>query len=99
MSIASAPTSHIVVGPDGRPRIDGTSYRVETVVIDHFHHGWSPVEISRQHCGEITPAQVHAALAFYYDNREFMDQQIRKTLATAQRLQEEIEEFQTQLLK
>jgi uncharacterized protein (DUF433 family) len=99
MSIAFAPSSQIVVGPDGRPRIDGTSYRVETVVIDHFHHGWSPVEISRQYAGEITPAQVHAALAFYYDNREFMDEQIRKTLETSQKLQAEIEGFQTQFLK
>jgi uncharacterized protein (DUF433 family) len=99
MATITVPSSRIVIDPDGRPRIDGTTYRVETVVIDHFHHGWSPVEISRQHYGEITPAQVHAALSFYYDNRDLVDGCIRESLEESERLRLEIETFQERFLK
>jgi uncharacterized protein (DUF433 family) len=59
----------------GRPRIDGHRIRVEDVAIWHERMGMSPDEIVSGH-PSITLAEVHAALAYYYDNRERIDQAI-----------------------
>jgi uncharacterized protein (DUF433 family) len=67
---------HIVETPDicgGKPRIDGTRMRVADVAIYH-HSGMSVDEMCEQF--DLTPGQVHAALAYYYDNRDMIDQQI-----------------------
>ena len=51
----------------GKPRIDGTRIRVQDVAIEHDSQGLSPEEICREHPG-LTLAQVHAALAYFYDH-------------------------------
>jgi uncharacterized protein (DUF433 family) len=50
----------------GRPRIDGHRIRVQDVAIWHEWHGWSPDRIASEL--ELTLAQVHAALAYYYNH-------------------------------
>jgi uncharacterized protein (DUF433 family) len=52
-----------------KPRIDGTRIRVEDIANNYEHWGMSPDEICDAYPG-ITLAQVHAALAYYYDHRE-----------------------------
>lgn len=59
----------------GRPRIDGHRITVEDVAIWHARLGMSPDEIVSGH-PSITLSDVHAALAYYYDNRERIDQAI-----------------------
>src|SRR5438445_6933888 len=59
----------------GRPRIDGHRITVEDVAIWHERRGMSPDEIVSGH-PSISLADVHAALAYYYDNRERIDQAI-----------------------
>ena len=59
----------------GRPRIDGHRITVEDVAIWHERMGMSPDEIVSGH-PSISLADVHAALAYYYDNRERIDQAI-----------------------
>lgn len=66
---------HIVKVPDycgGKAAIDQTRVRVADVVAAH-QRGLSPAQIleSYQH---LTLGQVHAALAYYYDNREEIDE-------------------------
>ena len=71
--------SHVVSTPnrcDGRPRIAGTRIRVQDLVSDHEVHGLSPKEIAREY-PQITLAQVHAALAYYYDHRDEIRAQMR----------------------
>lgn len=53
----------------GRPRIDGHRIRVQDIAIEHEWQGMSPEEICREH-PSITLAQVHAALAYYFDHRD-----------------------------
>ena len=53
----------------GRARIDGHRIRVQDVAIEYEWQGLSPEEICHEHPG-LTLAQVHAALAYYYDHRD-----------------------------
>jgi uncharacterized protein (DUF433 family) len=70
---------HIVRTPGtcgGKPRIAGTRIRVQDIVIWHEAWGWSPEEIITDY-PQLTLAQVHAALAYYYDHREDIRQQMQ----------------------
>jgi len=60
---------HIVKEPDycsGRAAIDNTRVRVNNVVFWH-KQGHSPEQI-RETCRDLSLAQVHAALVYYYDH-------------------------------
>jgi uncharacterized protein (DUF433 family) len=59
----------------GRPRIDGHRIQVEDVAIWHERMDMSPDEIVGEY-PSITLAEVHAALAYYYENRERIDEDI-----------------------
>lgn len=59
----------------GRPRIDGHRITVEDVAVWHERMGMSPDEIVSAY-PSITLAEVHAALAYYYENREQIDADI-----------------------
>lgn len=52
---------------------------VAQVVMDYLAHGWSPEEMSRQH-PYLTPAEAHAAMAYYYDHPEQVEGEIRAEL-------------------
>ena len=68
---------HIESSPDiagGKPRIAGHRITVQDIVIWHLHMGKSVDEICAEH--DLMPAEVHAALAFYFDNREMIDNAI-----------------------
>lgn len=72
-----AGTQHIVATPNvagGKPRIDGHRITVQNVVIWHERLGMSVDTIAAEY--DLTPAQVHAALAFYFDHRVEIDQSI-----------------------
>ena len=53
--------------------------RVAQIVMDYLAHGWSAEEICRQH-SYLRPAEVHAAMAYYYDHREEVDDEIRREM-------------------
>ncbi len=68
---------HIESTPDiagGKPRIAGHRITVQDIVIWHQHMGQSVDEICLEH--DLGPADVHAALAFYFDNRVDIDKTI-----------------------
>ena len=58
----------------GRARVEGTRIRVHNVVFLH-KEGASDEKI-REAYPDLTPAQIHAALAYYYDNREEIDAEL-----------------------
>lgn len=72
MNTQSVSISHIELRPnrDGQLRasIVGTRVRVQDIVSDYERHGLSPEQIAREH-PHLSLAQVHAALAFYFDHR------------------------------
>lgn len=61
----------------GKPRIAGHRITVQDIVIWHLRMGRSVDEI----CSEygIAPADVHAALAYYFDHRHEMDRGIKES--------------------
>jgi len=85
MSSALAPLAHIRID-DGRALIDGTSYKVLDVVLDHLAYGWSPEEVYFQHYGELSMAQIYAALSYYYDHQAELDADIQRQLRDVEAL-------------
>jgi uncharacterized protein (DUF433 family) len=70
--------SHIEVTPEiagGKPRIAGHRITVQNVVIWHERLGMSADEIATEY--GLSLADVYAALAYYFDHREEIDQAIR----------------------
>ena len=63
---------HITSNPRGVPCIDETRHRVMDIVADHVAHGYSAGQIVEQY-PDLTPAQVHAALTYYYDHQAELD--------------------------
>ena len=73
------PTKHIDITPgncSGRPRVAGTRIRVENVV-SWTEQGLSPDDIVAAY-PQLTPADVHAALAYYLDHRSEIESQMRE---------------------
>jgi uncharacterized protein (DUF433 family) len=66
------PYPHITLNARGVPCIDGTRHRVLDLVADHVAHGYSVTQIVEQY-PDLTLAQVHAALAYYYDHQDALD--------------------------
>jgi uncharacterized protein (DUF433 family) len=58
----------------GRPRIAGTRIAVQNIAID-FNAGIKPEDIIAEKT-HLTKAQVYAALAYYYANKETIDADI-----------------------
>ncbi len=73
--------SHIEVRPNraGNPRayIAGTRVRVQDIYVDSEVYGMTPDEIAAGY-PQLTLAQVHAALAHYFDHREEIQGEVRE---------------------
>jgi uncharacterized protein (DUF433 family) len=63
--------------------IEDTNVKVVEVVLDRLAHGWSPEEVHFQH-PELSLAQIHAALTWYYDHQAELDAQIDHRLRAAE---------------
>lgn len=68
----------------GQPVIAGTNLRVSDVVASHIYRGLVAEELAANF--GLNLGQVYAALAFYYQNRAEIDQQMRDEAANADRL-------------
>jgi uncharacterized protein (DUF433 family) len=69
---------HIEITPGvagGKPRIAGHRITVQDIVIWHEWMGRSSDEIAADH--GLTLADVHAALAYYYDHQEEVNEAIK----------------------
>lgn len=75
MDIVTA--QHIESSPEiagGKPRITGHRTTVQNIMIWHERMGLSADEIASQH--GLSLADVYAALAYYYDHRQAIDEVI-----------------------
>lgn len=57
--------------------------RIAQIVMDYIAYGWSVEEICRQHL-YLTLAEAHAAMGYYFDHQEEIDQEIRRELQQVQ---------------
>ena len=72
-------TEHIEVTPGisgGKPRIAGHRITVQDIVIWHERMGLSPDEIATEY--NLTLGDIFAALAYYHDHREEIEDAIRR---------------------
>lgn len=75
----SISASHVKVDHAGVAWIEGTQIKVVEVVLEKFAHGWSPEETHFQH-PDLSLAQIHSALAWYYDHQADLDVEIERRL-------------------
>ena len=86
MAMISHP--HIRLDAQGVAWIDDTNIKVIEVVLDRLAYGWSPEEIHFQHA-DLSLAQIHAALTYYYDHQPTLDAEIACQERAVHRLRQE----------
>lgn len=70
------------------PVIAGTTMKVVELVMAQIAYGWSPEELQFQH-PYLTMSQIHSALAYYWDNKEELDADIKQREEYAKNLRQE----------
>jgi uncharacterized protein (DUF433 family) len=81
-------TTQIELDGSGVAWIGGTKVKVTEVVLDKIAYGWSPEEIHFQH-PQLSLAQIHAALTYYYENQRQLDGEIQNGLEESKQLASE----------
>lgn len=76
---------HITADLEGVPLIAGTNMKVVELILDSKAYGWSPEELHFQH-PYLSMAQIHSALAFYWDHKDELDRDIERRLKLVDRL-------------
>ncbi len=89
MAVPVTTYEHILVDEKGVPSIAGANTKVVEVVTLMHAHGLSPEEICHQ-LPHLTMGQIHSALAYYWDHREAIDQDIRQRKENADRMRREM---------
>jgi uncharacterized protein (DUF433 family) len=82
-------TAPIEIDDNGVAWLTGTRIKVIEVALDQLAHGWSPEEIFFQHYRQLSMAQIHAALSFYYTHQSEFDAEIAKNTDEVRRLRAE----------
>lgn len=96
---------HIVATPQmrgGKPRIEGTRITVADIAIWHFRMGYSLDEIAIK--WSLSLASVYAAISYYYDHQNEIDEQIQNAdsdfealkAATPSLIQNKLKEFRSE---
>ena len=71
--------SYIVIDANNVAWVADTRIKVIEIALDKLAHGSSPEEVHFQY-PHLSMAQIHAALAYYYDHREELDDEILRRL-------------------
>lgn len=82
-------SEHVEITPGicgGKPRIAGHRIRVQDVVVWHESMGMSPDDIVAQY-PQLTLADIHAALAYYFDHVE----EVRGQMESGHRFADELD--------
>lgn len=80
---------HLVVDEQGQLKIEATRLKVRLLVEAH-NSGLSPEQL-RDEFDFLTLAQIHSALAYYYDHQSEVDAQIAEARYDAERLRDTFE--------
>ena len=78
--VSIAAIEHIVEDEGGIAWIKDSKIKVIEVILDRQAYGWSAEEIHFQH-PHLSLAQIHAALAYYYDHQSQLDTEISRRLS------------------
>jgi uncharacterized protein (DUF433 family) len=80
--MAATAYRHIELDSKGRACVDGTRTRVIDIAMDQIAYKWDAEQIQRQH-PHLSLAQIHSALAYYYDHQAQLDAEIEERTRTA----------------
>lgn len=86
---ASVKYAHIDHDEKGVPFIAGTTMKVVELVMAQRAYGWSPEELHFQH-PELSLGEIHSALAYYWDHRAELDQDIERRSCLVDEIRREI---------
>ncbi len=75
---------------NGQPVIAGTSVRVKDIAASHIYRGLSAEELAANFMLDM--GQVHAALAYYYQHKVELDEQMRADAKKAETMIERLAE-------
>jgi uncharacterized protein (DUF433 family) len=78
---------HIRLDEHQVPTIAGTTMKVVELVLDHLAYGWSAEELHFQHPA-LSMGQIYSALAYYWDHKAAIDQDIERRLQVIDQLQQ-----------
>lgn len=82
---------YIEISPDvvgGKPRIAGRRITVQNIVIWHEWMGLTADDIATEY--NLTLAEIYAALAYYYDNPQEIDEAIKASQAYVEEMRKQI---------
>lgn len=85
MSFVETRYEHVVLDDHQMPLIAGTTMKVIELVMAQSAYGWSPEELHFQY-PYLTLGQIHSALAYYWDHKDELDQDIMRRLARADQI-------------
>jgi len=88
MTSAATAYRHIVLDDQGVPWIEGLNTKVVELIAEVKAYGWSPEELAFQH-PQISLAQVHSALAYYWDHRSEVEADLNRRETEARRIEAE----------
>jgi len=83
--MSTSALAHIEIDDNGVAWIDDTKVKVIEVVIDKIAHGSSPEEMHFQY-PHLSLSQIHAALAYYYDNQAALEAELEQRWQEADEL-------------
>ncbi|MBM4465725.1 MAG: DUF433 domain-containing protein [Chloroflexi bacterium] len=86
MPVVKTQYEHVILNGDNVPVIVGTNMKVIELVLGKMAYGWSPEELHFQH-PYLTLGQIYSALAYYWDHKEELDQDIEQRLEFVDQLQ------------
>jgi uncharacterized protein (DUF433 family) len=68
---------HIAIDDRGNARLAGSRIKVQHIVELKQAHSYTAEQLQSEAYPHLSLAQIHAALAYYYDHREQIDKQIK----------------------
>jgi uncharacterized protein (DUF433 family) len=88
--MSTVATSYIEPDAEGRAWIAGSNTKVIEVALDKLAWGWSPEEMCLQH-PQLSLAQIHAALSYYYDHRDELKAEVEELMREYKELRAQAE--------
>jgi uncharacterized protein (DUF433 family) len=86
MAMVETRYEHVILNEANVPIIAGTNMKVVELVLERTAYGWSPEELHFQH-PYLTLGQIHSALAYYWDHRDELDQDIEERMRRVKEVQ------------
>jgi uncharacterized protein (DUF433 family) len=77
--------AHIFLRDDKGPVIDGTRMRVIDLIEAQKAYGYSPEDLATEY-PSFTLGQIYSALAYYWDHKQELDEEMARRLASVQEL-------------